>query len=495
MPHPPTKHRQVYQTTPAFRAAVDGLFQRFTTEIVDRPLMAGAGSFCFSSSSVTAPARTKNACRGAKCSSCECENHHHRLVDNVSPRDYEVLVRLSLLAWGDAWMSAGSHAKQGSQSSLTYCGGGWELKGSDIAWAGLRAASMISNLEDDDVCIPRGKDTKRGSMDARAFPYGRDRVAFPPRMVGGWAYVGTGGQQQPGRDDGNGGFGLHGRSVIRPHTSHGVIRYWVHPRWDPENSPRGKLPGLGMSGDVRFFVRWHTGSVGFCSLMVLGRPLKDICEVISLCAGWWSLRRIFSLGKVRHVMFMHTCVLGQLYVVVWIRNHHPPPEHFSSLTVPPQVHVIRQAPFPLERDRTTAIQLEADMRRTPDNGGALSFRAWADGFVVYEARVYASDSAVSGGEKKGMWVEDALLHVYAATASADVGPAAAAQYVLVGGVEVWGKCSAQELVEMEVEKEKEKEKKGEEEAMVQINDLVVPGDVVHMSSMAEKLRFVFVARY
>lgn len=161
-----------------------------------------------------------------------------------------------------------------------------------------------------------------------------------------------------------------------------------------------------------------------------------------------------------------------------------------SLSV--QVHVIRQAPFSLERDRTTAIQLEADMRRTPDNGGALSFRAWADGFVVYEARVYASDPVVSGGEKSGMCVEDILLHVLAATDGAGGDKKAgknetlaATQHVLMGGVEIWGKRSAQNL--------EEKEEK-EEEAMLE-NDLVVPRDVVHMSSMMENLRFVFVARY
>lgn len=188
----------------------------------------------------------------------------------------------------------------------------------------------------------------------------------------------------------------------------------------------------------------------------------------------------------------------------------PPPsyqrEPFSSASPAPQVHVIHQAPFSFERDKTTAIQLEADMRRTPENGGALSFRAWADGFVVYEARVYASDSAVAGGEKKGMWVEDALIHVHAATAccadgvkeEGKSGPAAAAQHVLIGGVEVWGKRSTcQEMVEVEVEegKGKGKEKEEEGDAVMLENDSVVPGDDFHMSSLAEKVRFVFVARY
>lgn len=289
LPHPPTKQRKVYQTMPTFRAAVDGLFQRFTAEI-DRPMMVVAGSSSLSSPSVTASTCAGNSW-GTKCTSYN-GNTHHRLIDNAQPRDHEVLVELSLLAWGDAWGSAGSHCKRGDHSSTAYCGGGWELKGSISAWSGLRAASSSSN-DDDGVEVCRGDGTERGSGVARVFPGDRDRVAFPPRMVGGWVCVCTG-EQEHGRNEDNGQFGLHGRSVIRPHTSHGVMRYWVHPRWEPEKRPRGKLPGLEMSGDVRFFVRWHTGSVGFCSLMVLGRPLNEICEVRRDC-GLVSIPLLLSL--------------------------------------------------------------------------------------------------------------------------------------------------------------------------------------------------------
>lgn len=152
--------------------------------------------------------------------------------------------------------------------------------------------------------------------------------------------------------------------------------------------------------------------------------------------------------------------------------------------------MIRQAPFSLERDRTTAIQLEADMRRTADNGGALSFRAWADGSVVYEARVYASDAVVSGGQRKGMSVEDAFLHVLA-HAGGDKGKekglftVAAAQHVCVGGVEVWGRLPARGV-----------EKRVEEPDLADTDSGRETEDVAPMASLTEKkLSFVFVARY
>lgn len=151
--------------------------------------------------------------------------------------------------------------------------------------------------------------------------------------------------------------------------------------------------------------------------------------------------------------------------------------------------MVRQAPFSLARDRTTAIQLEADMRRTPDNGGALSFRAWADGNVVYEAHVYASDTVVSGGQRKGMWVEDAFLHVLA-RADGDKGLFAAAQHVFVGGVEVWGRRHI-EKVDKRVEELNLDDAGGGGETEDGVN---FPGYVAPMASMTESLRFVFVAR-
>lgn len=162
-----------------------------------------------------------------------------------------------------------------------------------------------------------------------------------------------------------------------------------------------------------------------------------------------------------------------------------------------QVHVVRQDSFSLERGRTTAIQLEVDMRRTPDNGGALSFRAWADGSVVYEARVYASDTVVSGGQREGMRVEDAFLHVFARAGGGDKGEekglfAAAAQHVLVGGVEIWSRSAAAQKVDKRMEESKLADGGG---AVDEREDGVSsPDDVAPMASIAEKIRFVFVAR-
>lgn len=248
------------QTNPAFRASVDGLFQRFMIE-VDRPITVANSSLY---SSATTPVKHS---WGAKVASCHGQTNQ-RLVHDVQPRDYEVLAELSLLAWGDAWVAAGSHHQVSK-----FCGGGWNLKGSADAWSGLRLASTSSN-DDDDPADARRDKTGRGSEVGRGTTPGeRNRVAIPPRMVGGWADVCLEG------GEGSDGFGLRGRSVIRPNALHGVMRYWVHPRWDPNKNLWGKLPGLGMSGDVRFFVRWHSGAVGYCCLMTLGQPLEDTCEV------------------------------------------------------------------------------------------------------------------------------------------------------------------------------------------------------------------------
>ena len=235
---------------------MDGLFQRFMAE-VDRPTVAAGSSL---SPSAATPA---NRSWGANAAGFNSQGR-------AQPRDYEVLAELSLLVWGDAWVK-----QVGSGDPLTeYCGGGWNMKGSADAWSGLK----FTNSSSYDGCggeagARRNKSERGRKAERGAAPGERTRVAIPPRMVGRWVDVCLGG------GEGSGGFGLHGRSVIRPKTVHGVMRYWIHPRWDPRVSPRGKLPGLGMSGDVRFFVRWHSGSVGYCCLMTLGRPLQDICEV------------------------------------------------------------------------------------------------------------------------------------------------------------------------------------------------------------------------
>ncbi len=131
----------------------------------------------------------------------------------------------------------------------------------------------------------------------------------------------------------------------------------------------------------------------------------------------------------------------------------------------------------------------------------MSFRAWADGSVVYEARVYASDTVLTGSQSKGMWVEDVFLHVLARVGG-DKGenrswPAADSSiqpHLLIGGVEVWGRCPV-EKVEEEVEDRKEELEfrgaGGGDEAKDEGN---VPGDVAPISSVMENLRFVFVAR-
>lgn len=257
LPHPATEHRRAHRTAPNFRASVDGLFQRFSTE-VDRSLAA--------SSSLLSP----SAC--APTANVWGATYQETQLEGLQRRDYEVLAGLSLLAWGDAWAAGRAYQGGGGSSLRVTCGGGWKLKGSMGAWEGLHAWDACSKDGDEPATEPGSCGAVLGD---------RDRVAIPPRMVGGWVHVCIEGQQQgDGGAGGDGGSsGLHGRSVIRPRTLHGVVRYWVHPRWDPKKSPRGKFPGLGMSGDVRFFVRWREGSIGFCSLMVLGRPLKEVCEV------------------------------------------------------------------------------------------------------------------------------------------------------------------------------------------------------------------------
>lgn len=164
-----------------------------------------------------------------------------------------------------------------------------------------------------------------------------------------------------------------------------------------------------------------------------------------------------------------------------------------------QVQVVHRAPFSLERGRTTAIQLEADMRRTPDNGGALSFRAWVDGSVVYEARVYASDSVLSGDQRKGMWVEDAFLHVLAPATSGskdeEKGLCAATQHVLVGGVELWGRRPFPTVHDKRLGEPNLVDAGGWDDTEGGTEGGINPlGHVAPMASIAEKLRFVFVAR-
>ncbi len=142
------------------------------------------------------------------------------------------------------------------------------------------------------------------------------------------------------------------------------------------------------------------------------------------------------------------------------------------------------------------------MRRNPDNGGSLSFRAWADGSVVYEARVYAGDTVLSGGQSKGIWVEDVFLHVLAhvggdkgedrswPSADSSIQP-----HLLIGGVEVWGRCPVEKLEEKIEDRQEELDflgAGGGDEGKDEVNN--VPGDVAPISSVVENLRFVFVAR-
>ncbi len=260
LPHSQTKYRRVHRAEPALRASVDGLFQRFATE-VDRAIATSNSPLLSSSAAnpVKDPWWTEIAKR-----------QNDRLVNDDSARDYEVLADMSLLAWGDAWIATGAYPRPVPK----LCGGGWNLKGGHSAWAGLRVPWRDSTTGDGFAGVRRNI----AELGSESTPSESDTVAFPPRMVGGWVRVCLG-EDKHGRDGVNDGVGLHGRSAVRPKTLHGVMRYWVHPKWDPKQCLRGKLPGLGMSGDVRLFVRWHSGSVGFCSLMMLGRRLKDVCEV------------------------------------------------------------------------------------------------------------------------------------------------------------------------------------------------------------------------
>ncbi len=243
---------------------MDGLFQRFATE-VDRAIAVSNSPLLLSSAA--------NPVRDPWWADAKY-NQSHRPVNDDSPSDYEVLADMSLLVWGDAWIATGAYPRPIPK----LCGGGWNLKGGDSAWAGLRVSWRNNTTGDDSVGIRRNK-TELGSESARkSAPSESDTVALPRRMVGGWAHVCLG-EDKLGREGVNDGVGLHGRSTIRPKTLHGVMRYWVHPKWEPKQCLRGKLPGLGMSGDVRLFVRWHSGSVGFCSLMMLGRRLEEVCEV------------------------------------------------------------------------------------------------------------------------------------------------------------------------------------------------------------------------
>lgn len=238
LPHPCTRHRKAYRVSPAFRASVDGLFQRFVTEI-GRSVKSHASSHDVKQAWIT---------------------RSYRFV-NGDPRDYEVLAGLFLLAWGDAWIA-------GAQRSnlVSTCGGGWELKGGIDAWVGLVA------LSNGDAGIRKETGGYSGGVVGPVTHY--NGVAVPSRMVGSWAYVRVGGRGASGP------YRLLARSVIRPHSLHGVMRYWVCPRWDLNMRPRGKLPGLGISGDVRFLVRWRSGSLGYCCLMRLGQPLQHICKVL-----------------------------------------------------------------------------------------------------------------------------------------------------------------------------------------------------------------------
>lgn len=106
---------------------------------------------------------------------------------------------------------------------------------------------------------------------------------------------------------------------------------------------------------------------------------------------------------------------------------------FSSMH---QVDVILDTHFLLENGRATSIQLEVDARRSTGADGGVFFRGWADGDVVYEARVSARDARDAAGEE--MLVEDVLLHVLAVQRDEEEG--GANQSVLVGGVEVCGQC-------------------------------------------------------
>lgn len=64
----------------------------------------------------------------------ECTARSPPVSADASPRDYEAMAGLSLLAWGDSW----SRRRRGNADSK--CGGGgWKVKGGDNVWEGTLA--------------------------------------------------------------------------------------------------------------------------------------------------------------------------------------------------------------------------------------------------------------------------------------------------------------------------------------------------------------------
>lgn len=176
-------------------------------------------------------------------------------------RNYEVLAGMSLLAWGDCWAKQVTDANTTIDSSCSenngMCGSGWNLKGSKDLWGGI-----VKGEESGEICL--GGDA-----------FGEEKQESPPkRMVGGWIRVRLFKLKPEDR-----ACGILGRSVVEPHAIHGVVRYWVRPHWGLDARMRGKLPGLGMSGELRFLARWRAGALVYCDLERLGQPLRDICKV------------------------------------------------------------------------------------------------------------------------------------------------------------------------------------------------------------------------
>ncbi|CAM9139538.1 unnamed protein product, partial [Discosporangium mesarthrocarpum] len=333
-------------------------------------------------------------------------------------RQHEVLAGMSLLAWGDAWVSprpgsvGGQRIREGTKPNpdpkCLRRGGGWATKGGAKAWSGLVQVSP----------------------DGRA---GEESDGRPSCMVGRWVTVQVGRAAVGGtvRGEFEGGVGtqipsglglgtdgLCVRSVIKEGIARGVLRYWVRFHEGFEKGDGGKLPGLGLGGGVQFSVRWLSKGKGRCILRSSNGPL------------------------------------GRAQVQTFVDRR-----------------------FPLEGGRATFVQVEVDLRRSLRNSiGAMAFfRAWVDNSIVFEARAYPQCLPELQGQGEclgpgpgpgpgpgqgrmgleGLGVREVLLHLFRSRGEPSLLPGidavatgdregfsrdeAWAQHLVdIGGIELWG---------------------------------------------------------
>lgn len=261
-PHPPPKNgrRGLDLPTPELSAATAGLFQRFCSEI-DRSLSASEEEKDKGREREKVDEQSEQQEEERTCSIRGRRPSSRPPVQEE--RSYEVLAGMSLLAWGDCWakrmtdVNTTTDSSSSSSSKNSVCGSGWNLKGSKDLWGGIAEGEANCG-------IFFGGDG-----------FGEEKQESPPkRMVGRWIRIRLFKLKPEDRV-----CGILGRSVVEPHAIHGVVRYWIRPHWGLDTSICGKLPGLGMSGEVRFLARWRAGALVYCELERLGQPLRDICKV------------------------------------------------------------------------------------------------------------------------------------------------------------------------------------------------------------------------